>query len=690
MPLIDLKTDLKSLRYGNDTLGGGNSGQPYIQKDIPDGFGNLGLGEDFILRGGVNAVTDSITDVSRLTKMFFDLKSPNGLFFVAKQQLLSRTAVRTQTSGVLNEGVYNPLNTLAQAGVNALGIHLKKQGVNPFAQTGAYSNNNSLYGVRVKTDQELEENRLWRLKESIDYGSVSILDGITLNSLNGTNVLSYGGGPGSNLGIGKTNIRFASPEQRTGEQNKYFKKDKLFFFGKGENNNTPHKWETDDLRKDYNFSGSVSGIYGGLTNRFVENSFNGDGQRDGTYFFNVYDPNITPGNTWPNQTPLVFNNGNNTLDQNLINDLADSSQFTGIRQIDFRNELRNKNGVLTQTIPNSIISKAPSYSEGNGKTIGGGFGPGRVNQLSPGRKGNIISYTKGKRDTNNSLVGATDRINALPIYKSGNVTGDNVKNDLVKFRIAAIDNNNPSFKTFMHFRALLGNITDSYNSTWNPTQYLGRGEDFYTYGGFSRSVSLSWTVAAQSKAELIPMYKKLNYLASTMAPDYSPNGYMRGNLMQLTIGGYFYEQKGFFTTLDYSMPEDSTWEIGINDSGNYDPSVKELTHRIEVTAAFTPIHDFIPKKMVNEEIDGVIDDQGLIDGNKYGPERFIALSTSSDTNLSNYGSVFTQPTPQQAAGEEATRAAIQEKQAQALAANVAESDAEGPEETGETFNVREV
>tara|TARA_R110000772_G_scaffold174822_2_gene286721 strand:+ start:1462 stop:3462 length:2001 start_codon:yes stop_codon:yes gene_type:complete len=645
MPLIDLKTDLKSLRYGKDTLGGGWSGQPYIKKSIPDSAGDLFSQEDFILRGGANAVSDSITDVSRLTQMFFDLKSPNGLFFIAKQQLLSRTSVRTQTSGILNEGAYSPLNTLSQAGVNALGIHLKKQGINPFAGTGAYSNNDNLYGVKVKTDQELSENRLWRLKESIDYGSVSILDGITLNSLNGTNILSYGGGPGSSLGIGNTNIRFASPEQRTGEQNKYFKKDKSFFLGKGENNNTPHKWETDDLRKDYNFSGSVSGIYGGLTNQFVDNGFTEDGKREGTYFFNVYDPNITPGNTWPNQTPLVFSNGNNTLDQNQINDLSDSSQFTGIRQIDFRKELRNKNGVLTQTIPNSIISKSPSYSEGNGKTIDGGTGLGRVNQLSPGIKGNILSYTKGKliNGTNNKM-GPIDRINALPIYSSENVTGNNIKNDLVKFRIAAINNNSPNFKTFMHFRALLGAITDSYNSTWNPTQYLGRGEDFYTYGGFSRSVSLSWTVVAQSKDELIPMYKKLNYLASTMAPDYSGNGYMRGNLMQLTIGGYFYEQKGFFTTLDYSMPQDTTWEIGINDSGNYDSTVKELAHRIEVTAAFTPIHNFIPKKMVNEETKGVTGD-GTFDSNKYGPERFIALATHSDTNLSNYGPVYNSSTP---------------------------------------------
>jgi hypothetical protein len=38
------------------------------------------------------------------------------------------------------------------------------------------------------------------------------------------------------------------------------------------------------------------------------------------------------------------------------------------------------------------------------------------------------------------------------------------------------------------------------------------------------------------------MYKKLNYLASICAPDYSANGYMRGNIITLTIGGYFYEQ----------------------------------------------------------------------------------------------------------------------------------------------------
>jgi hypothetical protein len=154
MGLIDLKTDLKSLRYGKDTLGGGYSGQPYIQTSIPDSFNDLGAREDFILRGGIGAVKDSLTDIKRLGKMFIDTKSPNGLLFIAKQQLLSRTAVRTQTSGILNEGIYSPLNTLAQAGVIASGYHLNKQGLNPFTDTGAYAagiNNEHLYNVKVNS-----------------------------------------------------------------------------------------------------------------------------------------------------------------------------------------------------------------------------------------------------------------------------------------------------------------------------------------------------------------------------------------------------------------------------------------------------------------------------------------------------------------------------------------------------------
>ena len=149
MPLVSLTTDLKSLKYGKDRKGGGSSGQPYIKSNIPDGL--TSSSPDFLLRNGYLNPVSTVNDVSRLTQMFFDLKTPNGLLFVAKQNLLSRTAVKTQTAtGVVNDGVYTPLSTLAQAGVVSIGGHLNKQGLNPFAGTGANSQNSDLYSVRMK------------------------------------------------------------------------------------------------------------------------------------------------------------------------------------------------------------------------------------------------------------------------------------------------------------------------------------------------------------------------------------------------------------------------------------------------------------------------------------------------------------------------------------------------------------
>jgi len=86
MGLINLKTDLKSLKYGNDRPGNGSSNQPYIVTPIPDGL--TANGPDFLLRQG--ALQASLTDVSRLTKFFTDTTSVRGLLFTAKQELLER------------------------------------------------------------------------------------------------------------------------------------------------------------------------------------------------------------------------------------------------------------------------------------------------------------------------------------------------------------------------------------------------------------------------------------------------------------------------------------------------------------------------------------------------------------------------------------------------------------------------
>ena len=146
----------------------------------------------------------------------------------------------------------------------------------------------------------------------------------------------------------------------------------------------------------------------------------------------------------------------------------------------------------------------------------------------------------------------------------------------------------------MYFRAFLDSITDQYSSDWDSTQYVGRGEKFYNYRGFDRQISLGWTVAAQSQAELIPMYNRLNYLASVCAPDYSSAGFMRGNLVKLTIGGYIYEQIGIIKGFSYEMREEYPWEIGLSP---FDDSQPQLSQVIKVNGfQFTPIHSQVPAK----------------------------------------------------------------------------------------------
>ena len=255
--------------------------------------------------------------------------------------------------------------------------------------------------------------------------------------------------------------------------------------------------------------------------------------------------------------------------------------------------------------------------------------------------------TKGK--IVNGKRSVVDLINFQPIYQSKGVGSEQEginKNDLVKFRIAAINSTNPSLQQFIHFRAFINNFSDSYGASWTGQKYMGRGEQFYKYGGFSRDISIGFTVAAQSKPELMAQYKKLNFLASNLAPTYSPEGYMGGPLVQFTMGGWCYELPGFIESLSLDVPSDSTWEIGINDSSipgsgfdqnRSDPSVKELPFIINVSGfEFIPIHDFVPNVQDNTfSATNIAGKDVTGDLEVFGKERYISLSNGGGNNYTS-------------------------------------------------------
>ena len=764
MALIDQKTNLRSLKFGlgqaSDKPGGGYSNQPYIVKPIPDynddpsNVFNTG-GPDFLLRGGLTAPIKSVNDVSRLAQMFFDLKSPNGLLFTAKQNVLSRTSVKTEASvgpgtagGTVNQGVYLPTSTLAQAGVGFTGTHLNLLGLNPFspglnndsltsqianaglvkyeqAAKNANLASNNVFHTDTKTLRERNPDfDLFQITNPLILGSeqqnpfsefietlIPEVNGKFENRLlkiwydkqdsknNDVNVLEYGGGPGSILGIGKTQIKFS--DQRTGVNNpnylgnslpnqdlqdlrdttrqvfyrasnlaisasalnvadmeykvnrggeksnaltrtqnelqealgkipidttsSYFttitssnftqsnhdslSEDRTADLDAGQalspftiNNNLIDEVISSGSIKDYASSkntippeityatsllsdpsaSSVTLLYNKLIEP-VNDSFNSQlplESYNAAYGFSVYDP-VIEGNTWPTTTKLQRANNSLTWTQDqIIGQEENSGKLTGTPTIqDFRKPL------LEDQTTSTIMSLAPNYSGPNAKNL-----ENRVSAGDPGKSKNVIKYSiKGE---------AIDKINArMPYDNSVPINSRTAHgNDLCKFSIGILNNDGTGTSTYIHFRAFINEFSDKYNADWGSTQYIGRADKFHNYKGFDRSISMGWTVYAQSKAELAPMYKKLNLLASSLAPSYSSGGFMQGNLARLTVGGYLYNQLGIIKSISYTIPQESTWEIGIDEQGQYDHEVKELPHMINVTGfEFIPIENTVPQ-----------------------------------------------------------------------------------------------
>jgi hypothetical protein len=213
----------------------------------------------------------------------------------------------------------------------------------------------------------------------------------------------------------------------------------------------------------------------------------------------------------------------------------------------------------------------------------------RVNLGNQGRAKNRANYM-----TTNDLD--IDKVNASDVSNS-RLDGTDEGRDLAKFYFEIIT---PDETKFLHFRAFINSVDDGYTADWQGHKYVGRAEDFYTYGGFSRDINVSFTIAAATRKEMRPLYRKMVYLASATAPTYGTGGLMRGTLARLTLGSYFSQIPGVITSVKFTLDNESPWEISLANpdggTGNAtDDDVQELPMVLQCSVSFKPIHDFAPQ-----------------------------------------------------------------------------------------------
>ena len=144
------------------------------------------------------------------------------------------------------------------------------------------------------------------------------------------------------------------------------------------------------------------------------------------------------------------------------------------------------------------------------------------------------------------------------------------------------------------FRAVIGSISDSFNASWNGFQLIGRGDQNFQYGGFTRDISIDFTVYATDRDEVKPIWRKLNALAGYTAPEYTKDNIaLVAPWMRITIGDLFNQQAVIVKSVNYTLHSaDTTWETNIEQ----DPQMMQTPHKVDVNLTLTPITDWLPQK----------------------------------------------------------------------------------------------
>lgn len=170
-----------------------------------------------------------------------------------------------------------------------------------------------------------------------------------------------------------------------------------------------------------------------------------------------------------------------------------------------------------------------------------------------------------------------DRINSLFILKRGDddngtltVSADPdqtyspYEDDFIAFYFHDLVND-----TYIPFRATVKGINESATANWSEISYIGRSDKLFNYTGFSRSLSFNFKVVAMSIKELLPMWKRINYLVGLTKPagytDYKSDEvvskFIIPPLVNITIGDLYKEQPVVLKSVTISIPEDAIWEL---------------------------------------------------------------------------------------------------------------------------------
>ena len=624
-------SELDKKPFEKDIAGGGYSGLPFIKQTVPKTLGQYfsltteALSLDYPIRGGSYEELATRRDFARIDR--FVLYHPQGTAFRDKQIQLAKSnpRIETATSGYLSQNqIYSLPNLFHNLTAGNTGFHYPNIGTEKQIMDGMINYYNT-YGS-IAAHKPVSSNRLavlWKNKIlSPQEANSETLQGsnnpfdtsqresdintfinsfTAINSLNESlgggvdestaatidlNItpdrrdpflIKYQGGPDSRYGDGETAIlRGTDARGAIIVSGRNYPDNSIKYFV-GNNSTTDVYGKTVQGRPLTQFTwdnllGASLQYSSGIDNQITtEGNPNYLVQTNGASFTKAETDTVVP------EYRELFSN---TLKYNQI--LAQKSENgEQFNYRDFRSQITGQ--------------PSENYYEFN---MPKRLGTGDVGRRTAAQRKNpsiVVTNTIDK-------INASDIITRTLDKKTGAVQGTHER-DLIKFRFGTLRNDGDS-ANLMYFRAFISDYNDSHSAQWDQKRYTGRGENLYTYQGYDRTITFSFKVAAQTRQEMKPLWKKLNYLVSNIYPDYSANQFMRGNITLLTLGDLFFDTPGILTDVQLSVQNNYPWEIAMKDpelDSVGGGTMKEIPQICDVAVTFKPIlktlprHDFLNK-----------------------------------------------------------------------------------------------
>jgi hypothetical protein len=586
--------------------------QPFIVRGIQRkgnetpqywGFGSRSGFDDGLIRGGVVTVADRVvSDTVRIAKF---MASPKGLLWIVKQVGLGLTNSKVEAVGGTfgrQTRIHTGVASLLSVPGTPFGLHFTRHGI-PFANESASYEN--VIKEKQRTSAGEVYSRLIDLQKEFDAGkfySNKIIEGLSkvkifkTKSL-GSNILSGLGGPGSVYGIGFTQIRRVTDTKSDAVE-------RAARFGFTQIHSIESQYasaigkaststKTDELIK---LPGENV-----IRNSRIDNEIGGvlpNGQ------FGNYDEK-TPGNDQEADlsTLATLKNTYTSTPNNPINTYA-TLAYTKInknarseRKGDFRNGLDDSAKSFSGK---KLTADQNQYEKYNLETK---YGFGNVGKVGADRSDpnkflvDSTEFTKKKKDRfvlisiGDKFRG--DKVTAIDIASPGknNQVYTDTGQDLITFYFE----DGEEGTNVMPFRCTMTGYSDSFTPGWDRIDIMGRPDGAYLYTTFERSVSFNFTVAALSRSEMIPMWRKLNYLSTYTMPDFNGSARPSGPFMRISIGSLFKNTPGFISSLTYTVPDDTNWDIAEDAKTN--KNAKQLPMVVDVAMSFTVVGDFRPQMM---------------------------------------------------------------------------------------------